>query len=216
MFRRIVLFSLSLFIFLPLNSIAQWTTKNFPTQSVIKCFYQMGNYLFAGTNSEGIYKSSDLGETWVASNNGLLNFGIKCFTSFENKLYAGTSYGIFISTDSGLNWDKIGVVLNNKSINALAVMSVNENTYLFAGTAGQGIYKSSDGGLNWESKTEGLINQYISSIVVFGNNVFAGTNLGIFISENFGEIWTERLGNNVITSFAFSDTIIYAGTSYNI
>jgi hypothetical protein len=64
--------------------------------------------LYAGTNGGGIFKSTDSGGTWAATNMGLTNLYVSALViDPENPatLYAGTFYGgIFKSTDSGGTW----------------------------------------------------------------------------------------------------------------
>lgn len=58
-------------------------------------------------------------------------------------IYAGTyQYGILVSTDNGLTWNKTG--LNNKNIFSIFI----NGNYVFSVT-NQGIWVSTNNGLNW-------------------------------------------------------------------
>ena len=59
-------------------------------------------------------------------------------------LYAGTSGGVYKSTDGGGNWSAVNTGLGSAAVSALAVDPVTPTT-LYAGTAG-GVFKSTDGG----------------------------------------------------------------------
>ena len=60
-----------------------------------------------------------------------------------NNFYAGAEGGVYLSTNNGMVWTKIG--LNNKIVLSLAV----NGNYVYAGTLDQGIFISSDNGLTW-------------------------------------------------------------------
>ena len=60
--------------------------------------------MFAGMNGDGIYRSSDHGNTWTKTdiNNSLLAHQLVfTFCVKDNALYAGASNGIYKSTDGG-------------------------------------------------------------------------------------------------------------------
>lgn len=87
---------------------------------------------------------------------------------------------------------------------------------LLAGSVSGGIWKSVNDGKSWQPKTDFLPNIAIGSLVVDpdnSNRVFAGTgegffNLdlaqgaGIFVSEDFGETWSQ-LNSTLNNNFAF-------------
>jgi len=72
------------------------------------------NIIYAGTSGTyrghegaGIYKSIDEGQTWQTVNKGLAHLNIMSLaidSNYPTTLYAGTSDGVFKSTNGGTNW----------------------------------------------------------------------------------------------------------------
>ena len=63
--------------------------------------------LYAGTDSNGVYKSVNGGASWTAVNAGLTNTTVLALAinpSAPATLYAGTFGGVFKSTDGGGSW----------------------------------------------------------------------------------------------------------------
>jgi uncharacterized repeat protein (TIGR01451 family) len=110
--------------------------------------------VYLGTNGGGIYKSTDSGVTFTASNTGLpvsLNIGaIAIAPSASSTYYAAASgIGFFRSTDRGYTWTKrSSSVATVNATNYIAISPTNEDV-IYAGF--DQVYKSTDGGANWTS-----------------------------------------------------------------
>jgi hypothetical protein len=67
----------------------------------------------------------------------------------------------------------------------------------------------------WVQKSNGMgTNKTVWSFAVSGNNIFAGTNTGVYLSTNNGEFWSQTsLNNKSVWSLAVSGNNIYAGTN---
>ena len=104
-----------------------------------------------------------------------------------SNIFAGTPYGVFISTNNGTTW--ILTALNNY-VQSLAVSGNN----IFAGTSPNGVFLSTNNGTNWAQTS--LNNKSISSLATSGNYIFAGAYLGsiydsgVYCSTNNGTNWT--------------------------
>ena len=61
-------------------------------------------------------------------------------------LYAGTSGGVFKSTDGGANWSAVNTGLTATNIQALAIDPATPTT-LYAGTWGGGVFSIQQGGV---------------------------------------------------------------------
>ena len=106
-FRTIIFL---LFLFLVLNTSAQWQPTNGPNSAFPNCFATLGKEIFLGTNGAGIYKSSDTGTNWIEINSGLSNRTVQCLVTKDTLLFAGTRYGgIFRSSDKGITWTAMTV-----------------------------------------------------------------------------------------------------------
>ncbi|MBI4946227.1 MAG: T9SS type A sorting domain-containing protein [Bacteroidetes bacterium] len=190
---------------------AQWQQTSLPSSSTVICFAVSGSNMYAGTKSNGIFLSTDNGNTWTAKNTGLtttVNY-VYALAISGNNIFAGTSaYGVFLSTDNGNNWTPINTGLTNKAVHTLAVSGSN----IFAGTTGGGIFLSTNNGNNWTAMNNGLTSTTVTSLTISGSNIFAGTTGGIFLSTNNGGLWTQILSGKSINTIAISGSNIFAGT----
>ncbi len=64
------------------------------------------NFLYAGTDGNGVYKSTDAGQSWKAINNGLPNLDVYtlAISYHDDKIYVGTACGLFVSLNQGDSW----------------------------------------------------------------------------------------------------------------
>ena len=134
---------------------------------------------------------------------------VGCLATNSKNLYAGSSYGLFLSTNNGLSWTAVN--LPDNSVNALAVSDTN----LFAGTP-SGVFLSTDNGANWTSVSSGLaLDDYgVRSIVVSGTKLFAATFTSVYVSTNNGMSWisiSPGLSFTQLNFLALSDTDLFAG-----
>ncbi len=69
----------------------------------------------------------------------------------------------------------------------------------------------------WVQMNNGIgLDKYIYSITASGNNIYAGTNTGIYLSTNNGTSWTQNgLNNQYVLSLATLGNNIFAGTDIN-
>ncbi len=144
------------------------------------------------------------------------NKSVASLATIDNTIYAGTSgtYGIFLSTNNGINWAQTTF---EHSVSALAALG---NT-IFAGAGILGVYLSTNSGTNWSQTS--LIH-YIYSLATSGDRIFAGTmHTGVYLSTNNGQNWMQiGLNNQNIWSLAISGSnpedsgqVIFAGTYVN-
>ena len=176
--------------FISLSTIAngqfvQTSLKNYAINNIL----YNGTRCFATTNANGVYTSTDNGDTWTAAGlSGKVTFSA---VQSGNNLFAGTSAdGVFLSTDNGGTWNAVNTGLTNTKIKSLGMFGNN----LFAGnlgSSGSGIFLSTDNGSNWTSKSTGLsIFVTYNAFAMIGNNLFAGTLSGVYVSTNNGSSWT--------------------------
>src|SRR5204862_4294895 len=87
--------------------------------------HQNGSF-FAATDN-GVFRSSNDGETWEAASSGLMKLKVQALTTSEGgTLYAGTSSGsVFFSDDNGNNWRLI-VSKPNRRIGLLALLPLSK------------------------------------------------------------------------------------------
>ena len=87
-----------------------------------------------------IFKTEDYGKTWKQITNGIPNLHFTRTLRADRKrqglLYAGTEYGMYISSDDGANWKSFQLNLPVVPITDLAI----KNNDLIVGTQGRSIY----------------------------------------------------------------------------
>ena len=179
-------------------------------------FDPVTNLLFAGTGNCGIFVSSDEGQHWKTSNNGLPEqiYNIESFLRSGTNLFAACNFneGIFRSTDNGRTWvNKKNGFPQYNSVHCLAI----SGTKLFAGSF-NGIFLSTDNGDNWTAVNNGLqeMDQYVNSIAVKDGRIYAGTMGGVFVSNDDGGSWTKLnlgLEYEFIQTVATDGQYIYVG-----
>ena len=129
--------------------------------------------LLATTVNGNIFRSTDTGKNWTKINAGLDNVKTvwSVLTDISGKFFAATEQGLFVSTDSGVNW--VMTTLNGKDVRA--VLTDNAGT-IYAGTWGSGVLKSVDAGASWTQVNDGLANTNVTSLTFSPDkSLYAGT-----------------------------------------
>ncbi|MCF8262318.1 MAG: T9SS type A sorting domain-containing protein [Melioribacteraceae bacterium] len=151
-------------------------------------------FIFAGTKSNGIFLSSDSGNTWQKPSSDFDEFSINEIFFSDQKTLVGTNgNGLYISADTGKTWYQSSGGLTNNVI--LSIFGIGEGNY-FVGSAGGGIFRSTNSGVDWIESNTGLRNLFVHDIQSTSNSkLFAATQAGgIYISTNNGSNWA--LSNN--------------------
>jgi hypothetical protein len=148
--------------------------------------------------------------------NGLgSNYVFEAYAS-GSTVYAGTSGGLSISTDSGETFTN-KTTANGLGHNSVGSIYVSGST-VYAATNG-GLSTSTDGGATFTNKTtaDGLGSNSVYGAYASGSTVYAGTTGGLSISTNGGSTFTNKtttdgLGHNLITDVYASGSTVYAAT----
>jgi photosystem II stability/assembly factor-like uncharacterized protein len=170
-----------------------------------------------GSYGIGLLKSSDNGKSWVKSIDWSYNQTrgvevIKLDPVNPNIVYAGTTEGIYKSTDAGASWNHIHSVLMTTDI---LINTQNTQQIIAAcgnlNTPGAGIYKSTNGGTDWFQITSN-IPAFGGKILLAGyppspNVCFASVGVGtldadgtfLLKSTDFGSSWTQINTTNYAT-----------------
>ena len=177
----------SLGIYLSSNNGTSWS----------KCYYESGwsvislskntTTIFAVTGAtyymSRIMRSTNMGQNWTMMLN---NMNIYTTETNGNDIYAGTTLGVYRSTNNGVNWASAS--LSSYYIRSIGVIGTN----IYAGAANFGIFYTTNNGANWNQSV--IANQDILSLAVnfyrkislhmIGIGGFTGLFLGL--SLNFG------------------------------
>lgn len=146
----------------------------------------------------GFFRSTDGGMTWKEAKE-LHKESIHALTqspSDPNLLFAGTTNGVWISKNSGADWERFSSATNPINIDSIAVDPRNPNT-IYAGTWWRA-YKTTDSGKNWRLIKNGMIDDSdVFAIAVNPKNpehVISSACSGIYESFNGGEKWAKIQG----------------------
>lgn len=151
--------------------------------------------LFAGTVLDGVYSSSDGGQSWQEDNGGLVGLGSKNISGFAvrgDSIYVGT-YGakVFVkklSTNS--NWSAY-----NSGIPWFNIESItNIDGTLYAGSGGNATFsRQAYPGHTWTeiefAEFSGGLNSFLG-VIRQGDVLMAAGTLGLYRSEDGGADWT--------------------------
>ncbi len=159
--------------------------------------------LFGGTTG-GMYRSDDAAMSWKRINNGLIPesnlmasmaLGVNAIEidrTNPNVIYAGTTKGLFRTTDKGEQWERIGQSFPDPFISSILIHPT-EPSQLYVGGS-KGVWKSSDSGKTWQAMNQGLATQNIRALAMNPHNpltLYAGTNgSGLYRSTDAGAMWT--------------------------
>jgi photosystem II stability/assembly factor-like uncharacterized protein len=220
------------------NTHAQWVEANqAPFYSAgyygVGCIGQCGSDLFAATNYEGVMKSTDSGMDWTQVNNGLpskLNY--YCLRTNGSTLYTGTDSGIYLTTNSGMNWlpDTAGMgqtAIYDLAIKGDTMVATTWNNSWYIGA----IYRSTNGGATWETDTAGIkaANDFYyfldiafsgPYLVVAAGGISGGTTpTGVFLSTEYGASWvhdtTTLPSGSTFTCLQAIGSILVGGIAYD-
>ena len=165
--------------------------------SRINKLFSNNDKVYIGT-VDGVYESIN-GNNWVTINSGLTNKFITSFTAVGNDVFAGTTGGVFLLTDSSTSWVSVNNGISSFSFNAIE----NIGNTLFAGERLAGVYISSDNGNTWETRNNGLTSLNINVMAVADDKVFVGYFSKFYYTTLTGSNWTTLSSS----SFPYSYTV---------
>lgn len=196
--------------------------------------------VFAGTMSDGVYKSPDGGRRWLVHNAGIqkgtisVNVQDLVFNPRNTQaLYAATTVGIFRSTDGGQSWTERMAGMTEVNFVVSLALDPEFPNIVFAGTSG-GMYRSVDATESWVKINSGLVPDTAKmASMALGVNVividplttetiYVGTTKGLFKSNNRGDSWDRIQGNlsdQYISTLVIDPNnpkLLYTGTSERI
>ncbi len=175
-----------------------------------------------------IYKSTTGGGSWqgpygstVLASTKILSMA--CSNTGTDTLYCGAVNGrIFRTVNGGLNWSNItdSSVTPNRYATDL---SVNENNsaevYVTFGGYGSGhVFKTTNAGNNWTDISGNLPDvphHCIISDPVYSQNIYAGNDLGVYVTTNGGLNWFEYRAGMPYT-LVFDVTIVNASRKLRV
>jgi len=153
------------------------------------------NQMF-GASDDGLYRSTDNGESWTHLNTGSAKF-VSCIAFNSNDdIFIGITDSVFRSTDNGENWEGItGNLPKNLNIRCI---TINTDNFIIIGT-NDGVFRSTNNGITWQLC--GVYRTYILSTVrnskdyIFFSTIMSSGG-GIFRSTDKGNTWDKVMEGN--------------------
>lgn len=177
--------------------------------------------IYAGAKRFGIWKSVNGGTTWSKAA-GLHDIYALAGDPTDPAVFYAASfvYGIVKTEDNGASFTPIFNDFPAKSL----TINPDVPTEVLAGTFDFGVCRTTDEGLSWANQAvdhQGFSRTTFFSIAHDPNDagrVMAGTNKGLFVSNDLGSNWslkTNAIPHNIVTKVLFHPAVvdrIYAGT----
>ncbi|MGH9846802.1 MAG: WD40/YVTN/BNR-like repeat-containing protein, partial [Blastocatellia bacterium] len=178
----------------------------------------------------GIYRSTDGCAKWTKIQ-GIPYSSRRTHVIYQHPtkpdvVYAGTTEGLWISTQGGKpdSWRRVTSL--RLVINAIAVHPAMPDRVLL-GAEDNGVLVSADGGESYEASNAGYTNRHVRTVLadrtergrVYSGVIFDGSNSGFFVSEDGGLTWEQSMqgmGVRDVYSLFQSETnpdTLYAGTN---
>ncbi len=172
-------------IFLAGNMYPQWIQTNGPLGGRATSLAVKGEFIFAGFDEGGIYRSSDNGANWTDAGIGVGCRSVTALHVSGTDLFAAACGSMYLSTDNGTSWARKSLGLETGIVNCILE---NEGDLFTA--ASDGVYRSTNHGENWTQINNGLTSSYVNTLIIKGTNLYAGTwGGGIFKSVDNGNSW---------------------------
>ncbi len=154
-----------------------WDHVDLDTTARVTALSVAGPVLLAGTDSDGIFRSTNGGKTWR-------KFGLEkqMVLAAAGDSLAGTDTGVWQHT-AGEEWKKL-------SLEAVCTALYCDGELVVAGTEEEGVFRSTDGGNSWH-KCPG-VDEGINALAGSGQRIVAGTSVGrVHLSDDGGASWRE-------------------------
>src|SRR5688572_8128490 len=146
----------------------------------------------------GFFKTNDGGLNWKESKE-LRNEAIHAMTQAKDNadmLFLGTTNGVWVSKNSGDDWEKISSETMPVNVNSMAI-DPRRNSTIYAGTWWRP-YKSTDSGKSWRLIKNGMIDDSdVFAVTIDPRNaehIIASACSGIYESFSAGESWRKIQG----------------------
>lgn len=180
------------------------------------------NAVYAGTVN-GVFKSSDAGETWASASRGLGPIGqwVWALAATSEAVYAGTNgNGAYKSTDGGATWvhASAGLPVTNNYTNVLSLLADPRSPdRVWAGTH-QGVFVTANGGQTWQSRRRGLpLDVPVGGLAMTpdGKTLYAANQHGVFKTTDQGKSWI-RTSKGLPVDGGFGDLAVDPAQPWNV
>lgn len=149
----------------------------------VSCIQKSDNDLWCSFFYGTSYRTTNNGNDWEEKSIGLSSSTIyEIFRTSIGNILTGTNAGIHLSTDGGINWERVSV--DYKTVRSFTEMS-NGDILAY----GNRIYKSTNQGQSWQFIRNNHPNTIYCAIKCSNNDLFYTADNGIYKSTDNGSTW---------------------------
>jgi photosystem II stability/assembly factor-like uncharacterized protein len=161
--------------------------------------------------SFGTHISRDGGLTWERYSS-FGEGGFRCGAVGGQTVYAGTDYGVYKTSDNGIQWRRTLTLLGDFPAYVSTIQTTGEKVYAVTSA---GFYFSENSGESWNQRPAPDLGIY--DLVLRGNEIYAATYTGVHLSMDDGTTWA-RVGESFtgIFNLAISGGVLYAATDESV
>jgi len=147
-----------------------------------------------------VFKSTNRGSSWFSISSGTSGVirEMAISRSSSNIMYASSGSTIYRSTNRGYSFSSVTTGLPGRTITSINIhpdsSQVAVITYSGFGTGH--IYKTTNGGISWSNISSNLPDSPANDAFIYypGNSTstyYTASDVGVFVSRNYGQTWTE-------------------------
>jgi len=216
--KKIFLF-VFLFILFWVNLKAQWVSVHDYTNNPVEGFADNGNILYAAIAGTGVYRTTNFGNNWILTSQGIANQSFNNIAAKESFVFISSYLGLFRSTNYGSSFDSLTTLIS--SVYSVFIV----NNYVYAGKL-NGVFRSSDWGTTWVNINNEIPTNHsnVRSFAYSNGFLFAGVDsnskIRIFRSSNFGDNWTrvsqDITQNGIPYSLYACENLVLCGTASGV
>jgi photosystem II stability/assembly factor-like uncharacterized protein len=166
-----------------------WSPFQNLTNRGVHDFVQIGSTLLAGTDGEGVARSTDGGETWNATVTQLPGGSyVNGFAKTPSNIVMvtpGFSVDLAYSTDEGASW-KESESHPNGNINEIYYDSTSSSAFALSSF---GLWQSTTEGKSWTDISGDLVNVDLQAMTRSQGRLWTGGRTGLFSSADNGKTW---------------------------
>ncbi len=192
-----------------------WTQIGLAGKIVLSLGFDSQGNLYAGTKHDGLYKTTDMGQTWIHYDKGLYKkqlFRLKL--NKQDDIFIGSEYeGVFRSTNSGEEFEQVGLPTSN-----LKNICFWGDSLIFASTP-SGVQSMNVHTKKW---TNLGLHDVFGIAISPGGILYAATFAdGLFKSFDFGKNWllTNLNKDSIMSTYnvlALNDDTVFVATEFNL
>ncbi len=198
-------------VYVSLDTGKSWSSvKGYQVKQIVMSIATDSTNLYAGTGNDGLYISTDDGDTWKK---GVVFPAVQVTALVYHKtnLYAGQPTGVARVMNQGSTYALMNSGLTAASINGIALV----NNKLVSSTTSNGLFTSTNSGSVWTADTNSLKQVNVVSFFADTTALRIGSTNGIYRSTDAGQTWhTDTVGlgaGSYATSFS-KNGLLFCGT----